>query len=33
MWSTKRKQVVATIPTELAGCVADYAERLLEQKL
>jgi hypothetical protein len=33
MWSTKRKQVVATIPPELANCVADYAERIIEQKL
>ena len=32
MWSTKRKEVVATIPPELANCVADYAERLLEAK-
>jgi len=32
MWSTKRKQVVATIPPELANCVADYAKRLLEQR-
>jgi hypothetical protein len=31
MWSTKRKQVVATIPPELANCVADYAERILEK--
>jgi hypothetical protein len=31
MWSTKRKQIVATIPPELANCVADYAERLLEE--
>ncbi len=31
MWSTKRKQVVATIPPELANCVAEYAERILEQ--
>ena len=32
MWSTKRKQVVATIPPELANCVAEYAERILEQR-
>lgn len=30
MWSTKRKQIVAQIPPELAACVADYAERILE---
>jgi hypothetical protein len=29
MWSTKRKLMVATIPIELANCVADYAERLV----
>ena len=32
LWSTKRKTLVATIPPELANCVADYAERLLEQR-
>ena len=32
LWSTKRSALVATIPAELANCVADYAERLLEQK-
>ena len=32
MWSTKRKQVVATIPLELANCVADYAERILDAR-
>jgi hypothetical protein len=32
MWSTKRKQLVATIPDGLAARVADYAERLCEQK-
>jgi hypothetical protein len=32
----KRKAITAgaaTIPPELASCVADYAERLIEQKL
>lgn len=32
MWSTKRKQIVATIPEGLATRVADYAERLIEQR-
>jgi hypothetical protein len=29
----EHKAKVATIPNELANCVADYAERLIEQKL
>ena len=28
-----RKPLLATIPPELANCVADYAERILEQRL
>jgi hypothetical protein len=32
LWSTKRKVLVAQIPPLLAACVADYAERLLEQR-
>jgi hypothetical protein len=32
MWSSKRKTIVATIPPELATCVADYAERIIEQR-
>ena len=32
MWSTKRKQVVAQIPPELANCVAEYFERILEKQ-
>ena len=31
MGKRQRKAEVATIPPELANCVADYAERLLEQ--
>jgi hypothetical protein len=31
MKKSQRKKEVATIPPELANCVADYAERLLEQ--
>jgi hypothetical protein len=32
MKKSQRRQEVATIPPELANCVADYAERLLEQR-
>jgi hypothetical protein len=32
MKKSQRKKEVATIPPELANCVADYAERLLEQQ-
>lgn len=32
LWSTKRKVLVAEIPPLLAACVADYAERILEQR-
>jgi hypothetical protein len=32
MKKSQRKREVATIPPELASCVCDYAERLLEQR-